>query len=80
MDYYTGVFESIRKQMNDLFRTLGRAFGIFSETEKIRIQYLSSRGYSVSQAKIIVKIENRYPVTFEELKEFNNLFMREGNK
>lgn len=80
MDYYTGAFESIQKQINDLGRTLGRAFGIFSETEKIRIQYLSSRGYKVSQAKIIVKIENKYPVTFEELKEFNNLFAREGNQ
>lgn len=80
MDYYTGVFESIQKQMNDFERTIGRAFGIFSESENIRIHYLSSRGYSVSQAKIIVKIENKYPVTFEELEEFNNLFMREGNQ
>lgn len=74
MDYYTGAFKSFRKQMNDLGRMLGRAFGIFSEAERNRIHHLSSKGFAVSQATIIVKIENKYPVTFEELKEFNNLF------
>ena len=60
--------------MNDLGRTLGHGFGIFSEAERNRIHHLSSKGFSVSQAKIIVKIENNYPVTFEELKELNKLF------
>lgn len=78
MNNFAEVFETIQNQFHDVGRAISKAFGVFSESELRRMHYLCSKGYSLPQAKIVVKIENKYPVTFEELKQFNEIFSGEG--
>ncbi len=78
MNNFAEVLETIQNQFYEVGRAISKAFGVFSESELRRMHYLSSKGYSLPQAKIVVKIENKYPVTFDELKQFNEIFSGEG--
>lgn len=76
MNNYTGALESISDSFKNFGEIIKRSFGMFSEREIKRMQYLCAKGFQLKEAKIIVKLENGWPVTLPELEVLNNLIKK----
>ena len=69
------------KNVYEAFAKVGEAtrreLGIFNEEESKRLLYLKTKGFKEHEARVIVKLEYKYPVTLDELRIFDEIMHKE---